>query len=246
MCEDLAAPASTSKASAVPNRRCSLFDDRHTRKSLLARIDDISKLAFERWPGADRSGGNRTTDSRKQAFVGTKKALIGGVIAGAIALCAQWLVGQIYSGWEARRLLGAVISSALFFGSSVVTGSATILALMLTMLGLTRSSDGDFSPMFFKRIERIGLLATITLIAGVLLLLFLSVPIQESDDVPASWFTTIYYILISYIAILSGLVVGVVLMLFNAITSLIDVVRPTEDQDVEEAEERDDRPASGQ
>jgi hypothetical protein len=159
---------------------------------------------------------------------------MGSILAGVIALSAQWLVGQIYSGWEARRLLGAVISSALFFGSSVVTGSATILALMLTMLGLTKSSDGDFDRMFFKRIERIGLLATISLIAGVLLLLFLSIPIQESDDVPSSWFTTIYYILISYIAALSGLVVGVVLMLFNAITSLIDVVRPTEDEGAED------------
>lgn len=154
-----------------------------------------------------------------------------------IALSAQWLVGQIYSGWEARRLLEAVISSALFFGSSIVTGAATILALMLTMLGLTKSWDDDFDALFFKRIERIGLVATISLILGVLLLLFLSIPIQESDDVPSSWFTTIYYILISYIAVLSGLIVGVVLMLFNAITSLIDVVRPSMDEEMEEGDE---------
>ncbi|HEX6280227.1 MAG TPA: hypothetical protein VFZ49_09475 [Pyrinomonadaceae bacterium] len=172
--------------------------------------------------------------ARRASFVGTKKALTGGVIAGAIALTAQWLMGQIYSGWEARRLLGAVISSALFFGSSVVTGAATILALMLTMLGLTKSWDDDFDALFFKRIERIGLVATISLILGVLLLLFLSIPIQESDDVPSSWFTTIYYILISYIAVLSGLIVGVVLMLFNAISSLIDAVRPSIDEDPEE------------
>lgn len=198
-------------------------------------------------PQPNAKEGDFTTQStekrslaRRASFVGTRKALTGGVIAGVIALSAQWLVGQIYSGWEARRLLEAVISSALFFGSSIVTGAATILALMLTMLGLTKSWDNDFDALFFKRIERIGLVATISLILGVLLLLFLSIPIQESDDVPSSWFTTIYYILISYIAVLSGLIVGVVLMLFNAITSLIDVVRPSMDEDVTEGNDNPD------
>lgn len=173
-------------------------------------------------------------------FVGSRNSLIGGFLAGAIALSGQWLVGQVYSGWEARQLLESVISSALYFGSATVTGSATILALMLTMLGLTNNTDGEFDSIFFKRIERIGLLSTITLIAGVLLMLFLSVPVQESKDVPASWYKIIYYVLISYIAILSGLIVGVVLMLFNAIRSLIAVVKPTADEDEKAAEEREE------
>ncbi len=184
-----------------------------------------------------RRSGDKNGVADPTSFIGTKKALTGGVVAGVIVLSAQGLVGQIYSGLEARRLLAGVISSALFFGSSIITGSATILALMLTMLSLTKSWDDDFEPSFFKRIERIGLLATISLIGGIVLLLFLSVPVQESDDVPASWFTTIYYILISYIALLSGLLVGVVLMLYNAITSLIDVVRPSLDAESEDEAE---------
>ena len=175
--------------------------------------------------------------ARHSIFVGSRTALVGGVIAGAIALGGQWMVGQVYTGWEARRLLQTVIPSALFFASSIVTGSATVLALMLTMLSLTRHSSGDFDALFFKRVERIGLLATVALIGGVLLLLFLSVPVQEADEVPSHWFRTIYYVLIAYIALLSGLTVGIVLMLFNAIKSLIDVVRPALDEEVEEVEE---------
>ncbi len=174
-------------------------------------------------------------------FIGSKKALIGGIIAGSIAFGGQWMVGQIYSGWEARKLLEAVISSALYFGGSVVTASATILALMLTMLGLTKQTDSDFDAVFFKRTERIGFLTTITLIGGVLLLLFLSVPLQESNDVPGNWYKIIYYILIGYIAVLAGLVVGVVLMLYNSIRSLIDVVRPNLDEKVDEVEEREEK-----
>ena len=173
-------------------------------------------------------------------FVGTKKALIGGILAGATAFIGQWLVGNIYSGWEARKLLEAVTSSALYFSSSIVTAAATIIALMLTMLGLTRDSDSEFDSIFFKRIQRIALISTITLISGVLLLLFLSVPVQESNEVPSSWYTVIYYILIGAIALLSGLIVAVVLMLYNAVTSLIDTVRPSMDEDVEDAEEREE------
>ncbi len=179
---------------------------------------------------------NNEQKAEHTIFIGSKKALIGGILSGTVALVGQWLVGQVYSGWEARKLLESVISSALYFGGSIVTASATILALMLTMLGLTKQSSGEFDVLFFKRIERIGLLSTISLISAVLLLLFLSIPLQESNDVPSSWYQVIYYILTIFIAILAGLVVSIVLMLFNSIKSLIDVVRPTLDEDVEEVE----------
>lgn len=177
--------------------------------------------------------------SEHTLFFGSKKALYGGLLAGAIALGGQWLVGQVYDGYEARQLLEAVASSSLYLGSSIVTASATIIALMLTMLSLTKQADGDFDPVFFKRIQQIARLSTISLSAGILLLLFLSIPLQESDQVPANWFKTIYYILISFVAGLSGLAVGIVLMLLNAINSLIDVVRPSTDKEVEEAKQRE-------
>lgn len=174
-------------------------------------------------------------------FLGSKKAVLGGLIAGVVALIGQYLVGQVYSGWEARRLLESVMSSALYFSSSVVTAAATILALMLTMLGLTSNAATEFDSIFYKRIQRIGLLTTICLIAGILLLLFLSIPVQESDQVPPSWFKIIYYVLISFISGLSGLVVGIVLMLLNSINGLIKVVSPSADEDEENAEEREDQ-----
>ncbi len=157
-----------------------------------------------------------------------------------IALVGQYLVGQVYNGWEARQLLESVISSALYFSSAIVTAAATILALMLTMLGLTSQSDTEFDSIFYKRIERIALLSTICLITGVLLLLFLSIPVQESDQVPPSWYKIIYYVLIAFIAGLAGLIVAIVLMLFNAIKSLIDVISPSADEDEEDAEDREE------
>ncbi len=164
-------------------------------------------------------------------FIGGKKALTGGVLAFGIALAGQWLVGQVYSGYEARNLLEAMSASAHYLGSAVVTASATILALMLTMLSLSYQTDKDFDTIFYKRIKRIGVFTTISLIGGILLLLFLSMPLQEADTVPSRWFTTIYYILMIFLAVLSGLLVAIVLMLLNAMTSLIEVIRPSANQD---------------
>jgi hypothetical protein len=61
-------------------------------------------------------------------FIGSKGALLGGLLAAAIALFGQWVMGQVYSGYEARRFLEAMSSSARYLGNSIVTASATILA----------------------------------------------------------------------------------------------------------------------
>ena len=166
-------------------------------------------------------------------FTGSKRALLGGILAAAITLFGQWLTGQVYGAYEARKFLEVMSSPALFLGSSIVTASATILALMLTLISLVDQTDKTFEQAFFRRIERIGFLATIELSGGMLLLLFLSVPFQESTEVPNLWFTVIYYVLIVFLAGLTGLLISIVLMLLNAITSMIDAIRPSAHDDSE-------------
>lgn len=160
-------------------------------------------------------------------FVGVKRALVGGVLAAGVALAGQWFVGQVYSGTEARSLVDALVPAARSVGSSVVTASGTILALMLTMLSLTSQASTTFDRVFYHRIRRIGFLSTIALSSGILLLLFLSIPVQESNAVPSSWFRVVYYVLSVLTAGLAGLLVAIVLMLFNAMTSLIKVLSMT-------------------
>jgi hypothetical protein len=168
-------------------------------------------------------------------FVSDMWALFGGILAATIALVGQWFIGRIYSGEQAQYLLQAINNSALWLGGSVVTASATILALMLTMLSLSDQSKIDFDKVFFRRIEQIGIMTTISLASGILLLLFLSIPLQESKNVPNQSFTIIYYILITFLALLAGLLITVVLMLLSAIRSLIEGVRP-DDIDKEETD----------
>ncbi len=178
---------------------------------------------------------------QESLFVGSRRALYGGIIAGAVTLVGQWLLGSIYSGYEARQFLESMSSSALYFGSAIVTASATILALMLTILSLTSQSDDDFDKVFYLRIERIGKLATIALMGGIVLLLFLSIPIKEADKVPSSWFTIIYYILMTFLAALAGILISIVLMLQNSIGSLINIIRPSAEQEEKAVEKEHDR-----
>ena len=179
---------------------------------------------------ADRAhqpaGATADQQGEQTLFVGAKRALIGGLLAAGVAAGGQWFVGQVYSGTEARNLLEAMLPSARSVGSAVVTASGTILALMLTMLSLTNQARSSFDRVFYQRVERIGLLSTIALAMGTLLLLFLSIPIQESQQVPSSWYSYVYYVVIALTASLSGLLVAIVLMLYNAMTSLIQVLRP--------------------
>ncbi len=73
---------------------------------------------------------------------------MGGLLAAGIALVGQWFVGKVYNDSEALKLIEAMVPSSRAVGTSVVTASGTILALMLTMLSLTNqeaSLDGRSS-----------------------------------------------------------------------------------------------------
>jgi hypothetical protein len=177
-------------------------------------------------PPSEKTSENQQQQSEHLLFIGVKRALVGGILAGGVTIAGQYLVGRIYSGTEARQLLQAVVPSARSVGTGVLTASATILALMLTMLSLSRNATSKLESTFFKRVERIGLLCTVAMVSGILLLLILSIPVQESKQLPTSWYSIVYYTLISITAVVSGLFVAIVLMLYNAMQSLVKVLRP--------------------
>lgn len=165
-------------------------------------------------------------DADSSLFVGGRYAAIGALLAIGVALGGHFLIGRVYSGGEAAQLIGAVIPSARSLASSVITATGSILSLMLTLLGLTNEANSKFDSHFYKRIQQIGLLSTISLATAILLLLALSLPLQQADNVPSDYYRLIYYLLIAISSILSGLLVAVVLMLYNALQSILKVVSP--------------------
>ncbi|MEM9805562.1 MAG: hypothetical protein AAF959_09810 [Cyanobacteria bacterium P01_D01_bin.56] len=67
--------------------------------------------------------------------------LVGVAIATLVATAQPFLVGSIYSEAKAIELVEGLQSSSLYFGSERATASSTVLALMLTLLSMTRKLE---------------------------------------------------------------------------------------------------------
>ena len=165
----------------------------------------------------------------------TRQVAIAGFVAGAVALAGMLLV-NVSSGSEARFLLEAMTPSIHFLCSAVMAASATILALMLTLITFSSGQGTRLKRAHYDRVRQIALVDTITFSAAIVLLLLFSVPLAESADVPAAWYRVVYYAAILYAAALGGALIAIVLMLYRAITDLIGVIHPDEVSDLVEEE----------
>jgi hypothetical protein len=166
-----------------------------------------------------------------QAYVGEmldvkvdlRMALLGGALATLVTLIGSLSVGHI-SGVKGHVLLQAMMPSFRFLCFAAISGSATVLALMLTLLGLSRNSGTTLKATHYQRIKQIAFVDLIAFLMGDLFLLLFTIPIQETGTLPLEWFDTIYYITITTASILGGLLFTVMLMLFNALRDIIDVM----------------------
>ncbi len=165
----------------------------------------------------------------------TRRAIYGGLAAAIIAVLGIWAVG-FTSGRIARILLQATLPSLRFLCSAVMTSTASILALMLTLLSFSRSTDQRLASSHYTRVRHIALMACAVFIAALVLLLLLSIPVSEAENVPSNWYSTIYYIILSYAALLGGALIATVLMLYHAVRDIIGVVHPEKSSNLVESE----------
>ena len=161
-------------------------------------------------------------------------ALVGGGIATGIILVVVYIVGSV-SGYSALQLLDATLPSVRFLSSTVATGGVTILALMVTLLGLSHSVETELENVHYHRIQQIAYMATVAIAAAILLLVFLSIPVEQSDDVVLKYAEWVYYGIIALTSMLGGIMITLVLMLLSAVRGLLEVVAPSlEDEPLEE------------
>lgn len=138
------------------------------------------------------------------------------------------LIGQV-SGGEARQMLESMMPTTRFLCSAVMGAAATILALMLTMLGLSSSTDDELRGSHYQRILQIAFGATATFIAATALLCFHSVPFGESAQIEPHVFRWIYYALLGGSALLGGTLTAVVLLLYFAVRDMTFYFSPGAD-----------------
>lgn len=121
-----------------------------------------------------------------------RRALTGGCLATLTIMAGSWMISQI-SGSEARYLLETALPSVRSFSGTLMLALATVLALMLTLLGLSASAEINLKWIHYQRIKQIALVDMVTFIVAVLFYLLLNVPIQETDSGTREWFYYLYY-----------------------------------------------------
>ena len=147
-------------------------------------------------------------------------------IAAFVVVAQPFLIGNIYSDAKAIELLQGLKSSSLYFGSAIATTSATVLALMLTLLSMTNKSDTSFDKSTYRGITVIGFISTATFVGAILLLLCLSLPVGEFENIPDGWFKALYYTISTLNGMLSGLMIVGILILFETVSVLIQKLSP--------------------
>lgn len=164
-----------------------------------------------------------------------------GVAAALLALGGMLGVGRVGQG-EAIALLHSILPTVRFLCSGVMTATATILALMLTMLGIAYQSNEKLTRLHYRRIRIIAVLDTAAFIGSTLLLLWLAIPLEQSEPVHRAM-EAIYYAVTGLAAALGGLLVVVVLLLYEALHHMIrhaetgDHLTADEDEEAKDAAE---------
>jgi hypothetical protein len=121
-------------------------------------------------------------------------------------------------------LLEAMLPTTRFLCSAVMTATATILALMLTLLGLSTGASDRIHPAHFQRVRQIALIDTVAFAAATLFLLVLNIPLEETDNLSSTWYDTIYYAVLICSSLLGGMLISAVLMLYDAVRDMIYIL----------------------
>lgn len=164
-----------------------------------------------------------------------KWALVGGAFAAASLFAGVAAVGQVGS-FEGLRLLESILPTVRFMSSSIMAAGVTVLALMLTLIGLTYSTEFDFSETHFRRLRRVALLTSLMIALSVALLLFIGLPLEEADSL-RTYYNIVYYVVAAASSLLGGALIAVIVMLYQTIRGLVAIGHPSSVSDLIEGDE---------
>ncbi len=161
----------------------------------------------------------------KSHFSVIRSALIGGILSAGVIFLGTKLLGNI-SDNEAIDNLEEIRPTLRFTASGAMTATATILALMLTLLSFSENADRKLKGYHYDRIWWIARFAAIVFIAALILLMFLNVPINNAEESLSGLYTTVYYVMLVYVALIGGFLITIVLLLYQASRDIILIAHP--------------------
>ena len=153
----------------------------------------------------------------------TKRALTGGLIAAIIAGMGFFFIGNL-SEYEAKKLIKSSVPGVNMLCNTVVLASATILALLLTLLGLSSGSNLTLKNDHYRQVKLLAKWDASLFISAIILFQLTNIPLTEADNVPKDWYNTVYWGTLVLSSMLSGGIVTVILMLYRTIANIVDIV----------------------
>ncbi len=169
-----------------------------------------------------------------------KLAIVGGLVSTIFIAIGMLILGNV-SGYEAKQLLEGSVSGINMLCNTVVLASATILALLLTLLGISSGSQSKLKKEHYYQVLTIARIDTILFIAALVLFQLFNIPITEAENVPVSWFSTIYWATLLSSSLISGMLVTVILLLYSTVTNIIMIVGLGEDHPLVSSNKVDDK-----
>lgn len=151
------------------------------------------------------------------------RALFGGFVAAIIVAVAVYLLGNI-SGYEAKELIKSSLPGINMLCNTVVLASATILALLLTLLGISSGTEAKLKKGHYRQVLFIAKLDTILFVTAIILFQIFNIPITEADNLPMDWYATLYWATLLTSSLLSGVLVSVILLLYLTLNNIIQIV----------------------
>ena len=159
----------------------------------------------------------------KSFFKDNKKAIFGGLIATIFTGLGVFLLGKV-SGYEAKRLLDMSHSGLNMLCNTIILASATILTLLLTLLGISTSSKSKLKKDHYNQVLDIAKIDTVLLVVALIMFQFFNIPITEAENLEVHWFSPIYWFTLSISSLLSGSMITVILMLYSTVADIIHIV----------------------
>lgn len=153
----------------------------------------------------------------------TRRAIWGGLISLAIIIVGSTILGNL-GGYEAKQLLKNSLSGINMLCNTVILASATILALLLTVLGLSSGAASKLKEDHYKHIMQIAKLDTAVFVTALVTFVLFNLPVSESEQIPTQWYSIIYYASLVMTSLLGASLITVVLMLYNTVTNIIKIV----------------------
>jgi hypothetical protein len=160
------------------------------------------------------------------------RAELGGAIAGGLVASIVLYLGVLGVGgvgdFEALQIIESVLPTSRFLASTSVGSGATVLALLLTLIGLSLNSEIEFDRRLYQRARYITVLSLVAILLGVAILLAVSIPISEVETLKG-FYDVMYYSLTAALALLGGVVVTIGLMITATLVGLIHLADPRGD-----------------